>query len=278
MRSPIAPSLSAKPIATVIWRRCSRRREHRGALHALYAFNVEITRVREAAREPLPGEIRLQWWTDVLQRRTARRGEAPIRSRRRCSLRSSATGSRRARLLDFIEARRFDLYDEPMADIADLEAYAKQTSSALFALGGANSCRRRSGPGRRTGRYRRRRDAAFFRHFRSTPRAISSMCRLRLLDRHDVMPQEIFAGQSSPGLNDALAELRDACAPPSRRGSRAHDDAAARGVAGVSAARAVRPSLDRLDRSDAFAPAELSALAPAMADLARVAQSGAHRG
>ena len=25
-----------------------------------------MTRVREAAREPLPGEIRLQWWTDVL--------------------------------------------------------------------------------------------------------------------------------------------------------------------------------------------------------------------
>ena len=33
--------------------------EHRDALYALYAFNVEIARVRELAREPLPGEIRL---------------------------------------------------------------------------------------------------------------------------------------------------------------------------------------------------------------------------
>ena len=40
--------------------------EHRGALFALYAFNVEVARVREAAREPLAGEIRLQWWRDVL--------------------------------------------------------------------------------------------------------------------------------------------------------------------------------------------------------------------
>ena len=40
--------------------------EHRGALFALYAFNVEVSRVREAVREPLAGEIRLQWWRDVL--------------------------------------------------------------------------------------------------------------------------------------------------------------------------------------------------------------------
>ena len=40
--------------------------EHRGALFALYAFNIEVSRVREVAREPLAGEIRLQWWRDVL--------------------------------------------------------------------------------------------------------------------------------------------------------------------------------------------------------------------
>ena len=27
---------------------------------------VEIARMREVAREPMPGEIRLQWWRDVL--------------------------------------------------------------------------------------------------------------------------------------------------------------------------------------------------------------------
>src|SRR5882672_12188783 len=47
--------------------------EHRAALHALYAFNLEVARVREAVHEPLAGEIRLQWWSDVLH--GAGRGE-----------------------------------------------------------------------------------------------------------------------------------------------------------------------------------------------------------
>src|ERR1700712_4308355 len=40
--------------------------EKRRALLALYAFNVEISRVRDQVSQPLPGEIRLQWWTDML--------------------------------------------------------------------------------------------------------------------------------------------------------------------------------------------------------------------
>ena len=42
--------------------------EQRGALHALYAFNVELARVRDVAHTALPGEIRLQWWSDVINR------------------------------------------------------------------------------------------------------------------------------------------------------------------------------------------------------------------
>ena len=34
--------------------------DRRGDLFALYAFNIEIGRVRALAREPLPGEMRLQ--------------------------------------------------------------------------------------------------------------------------------------------------------------------------------------------------------------------------
>ena len=40
--------------------------DRRRALLALYAFNAEISRVREQVTQPLPGEIRLQWWTDAL--------------------------------------------------------------------------------------------------------------------------------------------------------------------------------------------------------------------
>ena len=41
--------------------------DRRDALLALYAFNVEIGRVRDVAREPMPGEIRLQWWRDTIE-------------------------------------------------------------------------------------------------------------------------------------------------------------------------------------------------------------------
>src|SRR5207248_5798401 len=35
-------------------------------LFALYAFNYEIARIRELVREPMPGELRLQWWRDAV--------------------------------------------------------------------------------------------------------------------------------------------------------------------------------------------------------------------
>src|SRR4029079_14365377 len=104
---------------------------YRRPLFALYAFNVEIARVREVAREPMPGEMRLQWWRDVL---TGFRGEqsGPVAAalvavivRYRLPLHV---------LSDLIEARSFDLYDDPMASLAELEAYAAKTSAAVMAL------------------------------------------------------------------------------------------------------------------------------------------------
>src|ERR671910_1525393 len=40
--------------------------EPRRALLALFAFNIEIARIREQISQPLAGEIRLQWWSDLL--------------------------------------------------------------------------------------------------------------------------------------------------------------------------------------------------------------------
>jgi phytoene synthase len=107
--------------------------EHRNALIALYAFNVEIARVREVVREALAGEIRLQWWSDVLG--GVGRGEVTAHPVAAALLASMA----RYRLSPepfkaLIAARRFDLYDEPMATLADLEAYADGASASLIAL------------------------------------------------------------------------------------------------------------------------------------------------
>jgi phytoene synthase len=232
--------------------------QQRGALQALYAFNVEITRVREAAHEPLPGEIRLQWWTEVCN--GERRDEAsanPVAA----GLLSAIERYRLAPsvLVDFIGARRFDLYDEPMASLAELEAYAKATSSALFALAaqilagsGAEAAAAPAGIAFAVTHLL----AAFPVHVMRNQLYVP----LEILERHDVIPQEVYAGQSTPGLKDALAELRAL--------ARRHLGAARECIATLPhealpaflPLALVRPMLDRLDRCDAFAPAELSAL------------------
>src|SRR3954471_17871738 len=108
-------------------------RERRGALFALYAFNLEIARVREVVRDPVAGEIRLQWWSDVLAGDGRGEIEAhPVASALRACV--ARYGLPQERLQTTISARRFDLYDEPMATLADLEAYADGASSSLIAL------------------------------------------------------------------------------------------------------------------------------------------------
>src|SRR5262249_27997671 len=107
--------------------------EHRDALFALYAFNVEIARVREVVREPVAGEIRLQWWHDVLG--GGGRGEvAALRVGAARPAGSGRYGRPRGRLRALMGAGSFDLYDEPMATLADLEAYADGASASLIAL------------------------------------------------------------------------------------------------------------------------------------------------
>jgi phytoene synthase len=102
-------------------------------LAALYAFNLEIARVREIVSEPMPGEMRLQFWRDAILGEAGGDAEghpvaaALLDTIRRFSLPRKA-------FTDLIEARRFDLYDDPMPSEADLEGYCGETASALFRL------------------------------------------------------------------------------------------------------------------------------------------------
>lgn len=107
--------------------------EKRGALAALYAFHAEIARVRDVVREALPGEIRLQWWRDLLE------GEADGDAMANPLAAGLMTCVREHRLpiavlTDMIEARIFDVYNDPMESRAALEGYAGETASALIQL------------------------------------------------------------------------------------------------------------------------------------------------
>ncbi|WP_407174602.1 phytoene/squalene synthase family protein [Bradyrhizobium sp. STM 3562] len=107
--------------------------EQRRALLALCAFNVEITRVHDQVTQPLPGEIRLQWWSDTLagQGRGGVEGN-PVAAELLLAIRSFNLPV--DILLRLIEEHQFDLYNDPMPTLAALEGYLNDTSSALFAL------------------------------------------------------------------------------------------------------------------------------------------------
>jgi phytoene synthase len=180
--------------------------ERRGALFALYAFNSEIAGVRERAREPMPGEIRLQWWRDVLN------GERPF---------EAAANPTAAALLDtvaqfklpaepllaLIEARAFDLYDGPMPTLDALKAYAHKTSvfeHAARILGGdhpaiAAAADHASIAYAITGLLR-----AFARHASRHQIYVPT----DVLSRHGARAEDILAGCGTPALGAALAELR----------------------------------------------------------------------
>lgn len=98
---------------------------------ALYAFNAEIARIPALVSEPVPGEIRLQWWREVIEGgREA--GDHPV------AVALLAAIERRrlpAEVLSrAIDARIFDLYHDPMPDRGALEGYCGETASALLNL------------------------------------------------------------------------------------------------------------------------------------------------
>ena len=106
----------------------------RRALLSVYAFNVEISRVREQVSQPLPGEMRLQWWTDML----GGAGHGGVEGNPVAAEVLQTIGEFRlpvATLSRLIEEHQFDLYNDPMPSMAALEGYVTDTSVALFSLG-----------------------------------------------------------------------------------------------------------------------------------------------
>jgi 15-cis-phytoene synthase len=244
--------------------------QRRAGLHAVYAFSLEVARVRDLAREAMPGEIRLQWWREVLERQ--REGEASA-SPVAVALLGTIDAYRLPvnAFLTLIEARRFDLYNEPMLTIAQLEDYAIKTSSALFDMA-AQILDAQVLDAQVLGAQVLGADAAAVARPAGIAYAMTGVLAalpkhaarrqlylpLQLLERHGLGPEDIFAARSSAPLNAAAAELRSV--------ARRHLDAAAEMLRNLPQQvlpaflpmALVRRSLDRLERSDIFAPGVLS--------------------
>jgi len=107
--------------------------DKREDLAALYAFNAELARIRDLVHEPLPGEVRMQWWRDLLEGQSRGSVEAnPLAS----GLLATVARHRLpvSTLTALVEARIFDLYDDPIENRPMLEAYAGHTASTLIQL------------------------------------------------------------------------------------------------------------------------------------------------
>lgn len=105
----------------------------RGAIQALFAFSADVAAIRERVREPAAGEIRLRWWVDALKGE----GHGNVRQNPLAAALLAALATYRlpaGPLLRLLEARRFDLYQDPMPDLRSFEGYAGETASVLLQL------------------------------------------------------------------------------------------------------------------------------------------------
>ncbi|HEX6959721.1 MAG TPA: squalene/phytoene synthase family protein [Ferrovibrio sp.] len=103
----------------------------RPALLALYAFNSEIARAREAVTQPMIGQIRLQWWREAWE------GVKEGKPRQQPVVQALYAHCRNLDIADamtLIDARERDMDAAPMANLAELLGYAEASSAPLMRL------------------------------------------------------------------------------------------------------------------------------------------------
>jgi phytoene synthase len=114
-----------------------------------------------------------------------------------------------APLLELIDAHTFDLYDEPMPTVGELELYGIQTQSPLFAM--AAGILAEGAPLPETFTLEASIASVFAKVLTDLGRHASRRqlyVPLEVLERHSVDREDIFAGQATDALHAALAEMR----------------------------------------------------------------------
>jgi phytoene synthase len=181
----------------------------RRALLALYAFNAEIVRVRDQVTQPLPGEIRFQWWTDMLVGHVHGSVEGnPVAAELLRAIRNFGLPVEPLSLL--VEEHQFDLYNDPMPTMAALEGYLAATSSALFGL----AARIMAPPTEITEHLARHAGLAqgIVQIIANLPRDAAHRQLFlpeQLLASHKCNVEGVFAGKETPSLHAVLDQVAD---------------------------------------------------------------------
>jgi len=182
----------------------------RGHLFALYAFNIEIAKIREVVSEALLGEMRLNWWREAIEAiYHGDVGEHPVvraleRAIVECTLPQKP-------FLDLLNARQFDLYEAPMKTVAEFDAYTGATSSVLFQLasfivGGRAAAKAAEASGHAGIAY------ALQGLIRAAPIHAERgqlYLPLEVLDHSDVEIKDYYSATMTPALATAFRELHD---------------------------------------------------------------------
>jgi 15-cis-phytoene synthase len=179
-------------------------------LYALTAFSYEVGRLREITREPLAGEMRLQWWREAIG--GDRVGEANANPVAAALIDTIGRFNLPQGAFDAMAAARiFDLYDDPPATLRDLEGYCGETCSSLFQLGalilgegrdlGAGEAAGHSGVAYAI--------AGQLRALPITSARGQVFIPADVLTAHGVGRDDIVARRDTPGLRAALGEMRE---------------------------------------------------------------------
>lgn len=181
----------------------------RPRLLALYAFNMEIARIRETVSEAMLGEIKLKWWHDAIEGLYAGSPAGHPVTEALAPAIAEASLPKHA-FINMIAARQFDLYDDPMPSLTALEGYLGETSSMLIQLAAmilkpsaAQALADVSGlAGVAMG---------ITGLLRSLPIARArGQCFIpkEMLERHGSSPAHLLAGREPDAIENVLAELR----------------------------------------------------------------------
>ena len=181
--------------------------EKRPSLHALRAFLLEIEYVRQRVKEPLAGELRLQWWQDAIEGEA--RGDVashPVAA----ALLDTVQTFRLPRdvLTDIIEAHRFDLYDDPMPTLHDWESYCEQTEAAPLRLM-SMILTGKSEPGGIAAASHAGAALGVIRQFDALWRERTPVyVPADILARHKLTPGDMEAAKLTPPIAEVLADMR----------------------------------------------------------------------
>lgn len=107
--------------------------QSRSALASLYAFNIEIARIRESVSDPMLGEIKIQWWRDAIAEIYLGKdnGHDVLRALTKAIKEHHLPIEAFNQILDH---RVTDLYDEPPKTFEELEQYLWGTVGIILKL------------------------------------------------------------------------------------------------------------------------------------------------